>query len=100
MSSAGEQSTCSPPPHCTHGLRVPPTGRAQGKEHFFLIKQKGFSSKHLPLLIFPGKLVANWRQLPKTFVEPVLDAPHTLFPPRSAGKANAHRPPRPPEAPR
>lgn len=61
------------------------------------MKQKGFSSKDLPLLIFPRELFANWHQLLSTLVEPELDASHTRFPPRRAGKANAGRPPRPPD---
>lgn len=74
-------------------------GLAQGKEHFFLIKQKGISSKDLPLLIFPCELVANWHRLLNTFVEPVLDALHMLFPPRSARKAKPPRPPHPAAGP-
>lgn len=51
-----------------HRFWIALTRPAQGKEHFFLIKQKGFSSKDFPLLIFPCKLAANWRQLLYTFV--------------------------------
>lgn len=61
------------------------------------MKQKGFSSKDLPLLIFPRELVANWHQLLSTLTEPELDASHMRFPPLRAGKANAGRPPRPPD---
>lgn len=79
--SAGKQSRASPCLDHTHRLWIPLTRLAQGKEHFFLIKQKGFSSKDFPLLIFPCKLTANWRQLLYTFVGPVLEALHRLFPP-------------------
>lgn len=70
--------------------RIPcPVSTGQGA--VFPNKAKGFlSSKDLPLLIFPCKLVANWCQLLNALTEPVLDALHMLFPPRSAGKAKPH----------